>query len=85
MGLAASGVAAGLLVLLAAMEFVFAPSAAAAGLLRGRKETRAPMLFTLIGQWGVGAPVGLYLCGAMGLGVAGISMASPRARSSPRC
>ena len=71
-GLAASGLAAGLLLLLAVMEFVFAPSAAAAGLLRGRKDTRAPMLFTLIGQWGVGAPVGLYLCEAMGLGVAGL-------------
>ena len=67
------------------MEFVFAPSAAAAGLLRGRKDTRAPMLFTLIGQWGIGAPVGLYLCEAMGLGVAGSGSASPRARSSPHC
>ena len=71
-GLAASGLAAGLLLLLAVMEFVLAPSAAAAGLLRGRKDTRAPMLFALIGQWGIGAPVGLYLCEAMGLGVAGL-------------
>ena len=71
-GLAASGLAAGLLLLLGVMEFVGAPSAVAAGLLRGRKVTRAPMLFALIGHWGVGAPIGLYLCEAMGHGITGL-------------
>ncbi len=71
-GLAASGLAAGLLLLLGVMEFVGVPSAVAAGLLRGRKVTRAPMLFALIGHWGIGAPVGLYLCETMGRGIIGL-------------
>ena len=62
----------GLLVLLGIMEFVGAPGAVAAGLLRGRKVTRAPMLFALIGHWGIGAPIGLYLCEAMGQGITGL-------------
>ena len=49
----------GLLLLLGLMEFVAGPGLAAAGLLRGRKDTRAPMLFSLLGHWAVGAPVGL--------------------------
>jgi MATE family multidrug resistance protein len=68
----AAGLAAGLLLLLAFMEFVGTPGSAAAGLLRGRKDTRAPMLFTLGGNWGVGAPLGLYLCEAQGLGITGL-------------
>ena len=48
------------------------PSAVAAGLLRGRKVARAPMLFALIGHWGIGAPIGLYLCETMGRGVSGL-------------
>ena len=30
------------------------------------------MLYTLIGHWVVGAPIGLYLCEARGLGIAGV-------------
>ena len=71
-GLAASGLAAGLLVLLGVMEFVGAPGAVAAGLLRGRKVTRAPMLFALVGHWGIGAPIGLYLCEVVGQGITGL-------------
>ena len=71
-GLAASGIAAALLLLLGVMELVGVPSAVASGLLRGRRVTRAPMRFALIGHWGVGAPVGLYLCEAMGQGIVGL-------------
>lgn len=71
-GLAASGLSAGLLVLLGVMEFVGVPGAVTAGLLRGRKVTRAPMLFALMGHWGIGAPIGLYLCEAMGKGITGL-------------
>jgi multidrug resistance protein, MATE family len=71
-GLAASGLAAGLLVLLGLMELVGAPGAVAAGLLRGRKVTRAPMLLALVGHWGVGAPIGLYLCEVVGQGITGL-------------
>jgi MATE family multidrug resistance protein len=71
-GIAAAGLAVGLLVLLGVMEFVFVPGAAAAGLLRGRKDTRVPMIYALIGHWGVGAPVGVYLCEWHGLGAVGV-------------
>lgn len=71
-GLAAAGLAAGILVLLGVLEFIFVPGSAAAGLLRGRKDTRTPMVYALIGHWAVGAPVGIYLCEAHGLGVTGI-------------
>lgn len=71
-GVAAAGLAAGLLVLLGVMEFIFTPGAAAAGLLRGRKDTRVPMIFALVGHWAVGAPLGVYLCEWHDLGAAGI-------------
>ncbi len=71
-GVAASGLAVGLLVLLGAMEFVFVPGAAAAGLLRGRMDSRAPMVFSVVGHWAVGAPLGVYLCEWHGFGATGI-------------
>lgn len=71
-GIAAAQIAIGLLILLGLIEFVANPGLAAAGLLRGRKDTRAPMVFVLVGYWAVGAPIGVYLCEARGLGVTGI-------------
>ena len=71
-GIAAAGIALNLLVLLAVMEFIVNPGLAAAGLLRGRKDTRAPMLYVLVGYWAVGAPLGLALCELRGLGVTGL-------------
>lgn len=70
-GIAAAGLAAGLLVLLGFMEFLGGPGSTALGLLRGRKDTRAPMLYTLVGHWAVGAPIGVYLSAA-GLGITGV-------------
>ena len=71
-GLAAAGLAVGLLVLLGVMELIFVPGAAAAGLLRGRKDTRVPMIYALAGHWAVGAPLGVYLCERHDLGIIGI-------------
>jgi MATE family multidrug resistance protein len=71
-GLAAAGLAAGLLMLLGVMELIVGPGSAAAGLLRGRKVTRAPMLYVLIGHWAVGAPLGIYLCEVQSMGIAGV-------------
>lgn len=71
-GLAAAGLAAGLLVLLGVMELIVGPGSAAAGLLRGRKVTRAPMLYVLVGHWAVGAPIGIYLCEVQGMGITGV-------------
>lgn len=55
-GAAAALTATGLLALLAAMELVANPGAVAAGLLRGRKKARAPMVFSLLGHWAVPPP-----------------------------
>ena len=71
-GSAAASLATGLLVLLAVLELFGNPGSAAAGLLRGRKDARAPMAFSLLGHWAVGAPVGVVLCEAGGLGVTGL-------------
>lgn len=71
-GLAAAALAAGLLLLLGVLELVVNPGAAAAGLLRGQKDTRVPMLFTLAGYWLIGAPLGLLLSAGEGLGITGV-------------
>lgn len=71
-GLTAASLAVSLLLLLGVMELVVNPGAAAAGLLRGRKDTRMPMIFTLAGYWVVGAPLGLWLCEVCSYGIAGI-------------
>jgi MATE family multidrug resistance protein len=71
-GRGAAGLAAGLLLLLGLMEFIIGPGSTAAGLLRGRKDTRAPMVYVLIGHWAFGASIGLYLCEGHGLGITGI-------------
>jgi len=69
---AAAGLAVGLLLLLGIIELFENPCLAAAGLLRGRKDTLAPMLFTLAGNWMVGAPLGIYLCEVNQMGITGI-------------
>ena len=61
-----------LFLLLGLIEFVANPGLAAAGLLRGRKDTRAPMLYVLVGNWAIGAPLGLALCEFGGLGIIGL-------------
>jgi MATE family multidrug resistance protein len=71
-GIAAAALASQLLSLLAAMEVFGNPGAAAAGLLRGQKEARAPMTFNLLGHWGVGAPIGIVLCELYDFGIIGV-------------
>ena len=43
-----------------------------AGMLRGLHDTRVPMLFALLGYWGIGLGVGAWLAFAKGWGGAGI-------------
>ena len=69
---AAASLAAGLLILLGVIELFESPCLAAAGLLRGRKDTRAPMLFTIAGNWVIGAPLGFYLCEVQQMGITGV-------------
>ena len=53
------------------MEFVANPGSAATGLLRGRKDTRVPMMVMLLGYWVVAAPLGLWLSEALDFGITG--------------
>ncbi|PWE33384.1 hypothetical protein DDZ14_06315 [Maritimibacter sp. 55A14] len=66
--------AAGLIMLLALSELLVPLGAVAAGLMRGLKDTRMPMVFSLLGNWGVTLPTALLLTVA-GLGVTGIWLA----------
>jgi multidrug resistance protein, MATE family len=43
-----------------------------AGMLRGLKDTRRPMLYAALGYWGIGTPAGLLLAFPGGLGGAGL-------------
>lgn len=71
-GRAAALQAAWLLAILGLTELVLGPGSAATGLLRGRKDARAPMLHVLIGHWVVGMPLALWLSAGLGLGVVGL-------------
>ncbi len=71
-GLTAIQVATGLLMLLGLLQFVGYPGLAGLGLLRGCKDTRLPMVFKLVAYWGIGAPLGIWLCEMKDLGVIGL-------------
>ncbi len=43
-----------------------------AGVLRGLKDTRVPMIFAGLGYWGIGLPLGAWLAFGAGLGGKGI-------------
>jgi MATE family multidrug resistance protein len=73
-GVAAAELALGLLLLLGLIELVANPGLAAAGLLRGCRDTRAPMMYVLFGYWAVSAPLGVYLCEVQKMGITGIWM-----------
>jgi MATE family multidrug resistance protein len=66
------GAAAGLLLLAAIFQFSDGIQVAAAGALRGLKDTRVPMLITAISYWGVGMPAGLYFAFGAGLRTPGL-------------
>lgn len=71
-GMAAAEIAIGLLLLLGLVQLAGYPGMAASGLLRGRKDSRTPMVCMLVGYWLVGASLGLYLCQGQALGVTGL-------------
>lgn len=73
--LAACALATQLIVFLAVMEFFGPVGSAASGLMRGRNDTRATMLFTLFGNWGLSAPLGIYLSASLGMGITGVWLA----------
>jgi len=71
---ATAATASGLILLLALSELLVPLGATAAGLMRGLKDTRMPMAYALIGNWGVTLPAALLLTFA-GLGVTGLWLA----------
>jgi multidrug resistance protein, MATE family len=64
--------AAQLLVLAGLFQFSDGIQVASNGALRGLKDTRVPMLITVLAYWGVGMPVGWYLAFPHGLGARGM-------------
>lgn len=65
-------IAAGLLPVAAAFQLFDGLQVAAAGALRGLKDTRVPMLLTALAYWGVGVPGAAWLGFVIGLGAQGI-------------
>lgn len=56
----------------AMFQIVDGAQAVAAGMLRGLRDTKVPMVYAAIGYWGVGLPLGLLLAFHFGLAGAGI-------------
>ena len=66
------GLAATLIVILGFSIAAENPNVVAGGILRGLKDTRVPMLLTLAGYWGIGAPVMGLVASGTGLGAEGV-------------
>lgn len=66
--------AAQLLILAGLFQFSDGIQVASNGALRGLKDTRVPMLITVLAYWGVGMPVGWYLAFVRELGARGMWM-----------
>jgi MATE family multidrug resistance protein len=56
----------------AVFQIVDGAQVVGAGMLRGLHDTRVPMLFTLLGYWGIGIGVGAWLAFAKGWGGVGL-------------
>lgn len=61
-----------LLMIAALFQFPDGIQAAAGGALRGYKDTRIPMIYTVIAYWGAGMPLGWWLTFRMEWGAAGM-------------
>ncbi len=68
------GIGSRLLLVAAAFQLFDGLQVTATGVLRGIGETRLPMVASLIGYWGVGLPLGYWLCFPAGYGVVGLWM-----------
>jgi MATE family multidrug resistance protein len=63
--------ASGLLLLAALFQLPDGLQVSSAGALRGIKDTRVPMVLTLVAYWGIGLPLAWFLGVHMGLGAQG--------------
>jgi MATE family multidrug resistance protein len=61
-----------LLAIAAAFQLFDGIQAVLTGALRGAGNTRTPMLCHLVAYWGLGLPMGYYLCFGLGFGAAGL-------------
>src|SRR5437899_10360555 len=61
-----------LLAVVAAFQLFDGIQAVTTGALRGAGNTRTPMLCHLIGYWGIGLPLGYFLCFRMNWGAVGL-------------
>ena len=61
-----------LLAIAAAFQLFDGIQAVTTGALRGAGNTRTPMLCHLVAYWGLGLPMGYYLCFGLGWGAAGL-------------
>ncbi|MCP4203578.1 MAG: MATE family efflux transporter [bacterium] len=66
------GIAAQLLVLAAVFQLSDGLQVSAAGALRGLKDTRGPMIVTVVAYWLIGLPFGYWLCFHRDLGPRGL-------------
>lgn len=66
------------LALAALFQIVDGAQAVAAGMLRGLRDTRIPMLLALFGYWGVGLPLGAVLAFQFGMGASASGLALRR-------
>lgn len=72
LGPAALEIVGSLLVLLAVMELFEVTGSASSGLMRGRRDTRVPMVYAMVGNWAVAAPLGIYLSLSWSFGAVGV-------------
>lgn len=68
------GIGRRLLLVAAAFQLFDGLQVTATGVLRGLGETRLPMYASLVGYWGMGLPLGYWLCFHAGYGVFGLWM-----------
>ena len=66
------GLPANYFLLAALFQIVDGAQAVGGGMLRGLHDARAPMLFALVGYWGIGLPLGVVLAFGLGFGGTGI-------------
>ena len=66
------GLAVGFLVFAGLFQIFDGAQAVASGMLRGLHDTRVPMLFALVGYWGIGLPLGVALAFYFGFAGDGI-------------
>jgi MATE family multidrug resistance protein len=66
------GLATSFLIFAALFQIADGAQAVGSGMLRGLHDARTPMLFALIGYWGIGLPLGVLLAFPFSLGGVGI-------------